>query len=303
MNANIEMNISRKMNANREIRNKKMKPLELSVWITTEYYRRNPYPFFNYMADDILWIGPYENQVLETKASVVEMLSNKSAEPQVIISDIRQIERKFRADSCEVFLRYGVHSKYSDGNTSFMNEQLHFTWRKSVLRDENGIKSSSWRIQVCHFSLELPNDKAGSAYRLRPEKVQPFNAPASQVLPCDRFLMEYGLGMNAFYIPYHMVLWAESSGISCIVHTVDGQSIILTVTLKNLTEKYSDLFMRVHASYAVNPAYIEQVTRRPKFSLILTDGSIIPIPEKRYTSIRRDITRRLGQKINYAEKS
>ena len=39
------------------------------------------------------------------------------------------------------------------------------------------------------------------------------------------------------YIPYHMVLWAERSGISCIVHTVDGQSIILTVTFKELNRK------------------------------------------------------------------
>lgn len=45
--------------------------IEKSVYIITEYYKNNTQPFFDNIDDDILWIGPAENQILRGKANIL----------------------------------------------------------------------------------------------------------------------------------------------------------------------------------------------------------------------------------------
>ena len=50
-----------------------------------------------------------------------------------------------------------------------------------------------------------------------------------------------------------------------------------------LEKKYGRLFLRCHQSYLVNPDYITNIRR---FKLTLSDGTELPIPEKKYTAFR-----------------
>ena len=48
-------------------------------------------------------------------------------------------------------------------------------------------------------------------------------------------------------------------------------------------KQYGDLLLRCHQSYLVNPGYIRNIRR---FKLTLSDGTQLPIPEKKYTAFR-----------------
>ena len=77
-------------------------------------------------------------------------------------------------------------------------------------------------------------------------------------------------------------MYAESCGRHALVHTSDG-IYEATESLSAIAKLYQDLLVRCHASYLVNPAFISSISR---FQVELHDGTILPIPEKKYTTIR-----------------
>ena len=53
--------------------------------------------------------------------------------------------------------------------------------------------------------------------------------------------------------------------------------------LSALAERYGAFFIRCHESYLINPSFVQKISR---FQVQMTDGRIIPIPEKKYTSVK-----------------
>jgi len=58
----------------------------------------------------------------------------------------------------------------------------------------------------------------------------------------------------------------------------------LRASIASITDQLSSVVVRVHRSYAVNPAYI---SRFEQDSLYLTTGTVIPIPAKRLREVRQ----------------
>ena len=46
--------------------------LKLTYYIVSEYYRNNLEPFFEYIDENILWIGPADKQLLRSKDAIIE---------------------------------------------------------------------------------------------------------------------------------------------------------------------------------------------------------------------------------------
>ena len=64
-----------------------------------------------------------------------------------------------------------------------------------------------------------------------------------------------------------------------------------TESPSRIFSEYPDVFVRVHSMHLVNPIYVQSVRR---FALLLQDGTELPIPEKKYTAVKREIAERLG---------
>ena len=69
---------------------------------------------------------------------------------------------------------------------------------------------------------------------------------------------------------------------SC-VHPAGERNIEVTDALSNIEKRLPDHFLRCHQSYVVNLSYITRIRR---FELELTDGTILPVPEKKYTTMK-----------------
>ena len=75
---------------------------------------------------------------------------------------------------------------------------------------------------------------------------------------------------------------AAHGGRHSILHTAD-RAVEVMASVSQLEKQYGDLLLRCHQSYLVNPAYISSIRR---FKLILTDGTELPVPEKKFTAVR-----------------
>ena len=78
------------------------------------------------------------------------------------------------------------------------------------------------------------------------------------------------------------ILYAETHGRHTIIHTTD-QVYDSVERLSALAERYGAFFIRCHESYLINPSFVQKISR---FQVQMTDGRILPIPEKKYTAVR-----------------
>ena len=80
-----------------------------------------------------------------------------------------------------------------------------------------------------------------------------------------------------------------------IIHP-PAEEIEVLSTLSNLASTYSDIFLRCHQSYLVNPNYIVNIRR---FKITLSNGIELPVPEKKYTLIKSRIMDLLTSKHSF----
>ena len=83
-------------------------------------------------------------------------------------------------------------------------------------------------------------------------------------------------------------LYIEAEGKRSVVHCLEATFSIASL-ISEVAKQMPGTFLRVHRSYLVNTAHISGMR---KFMLELSDGTEIPIPERRYIEVRREIALR-----------
>ncbi len=89
------------------------------------------------------------------------------------------------------------------------------------------------------------------------------------------------------YLLADSIIWVESTkyGRHCLLHTTDGDFQVSAPTA-TLEKEHPELFMRCHECYLVNPGYIVSIKR---FTVTLSNGKSLPIPEKKYTAFKKAV--------------
>ena len=77
-------------------------------------------------------------------------------------------------------------------------------------------------------------------------------------------------------------MYIESHGRHSNIHTT-SDSYEITESLLSLEKRFPDYFLRCHQSYLINPDFASSIER---FKLTMSDGFVIPIPEKKYTQVK-----------------
>lgn len=272
-------------------------PTSLTIHFITEYYRDNLKPLFDAMTDDCVWIGPYERQWVESKKELLELFSQDKHESTFTMSDLYAVARPFGGNSCEVMLKYGILVEYPTGEAHFFKEHLYCSWRKIVRKTEDGEKVKEWKLIALQVTGEVPSDSRNLVYQnYTYNGDSDAYALVQRLFRTDRFVVEKGFAKQMFFLPYADILYAESQARGALIHTIRGETYSVSCKVQELCEKYSDLLVRSHISYAVNPLYVREIRRRPGFQLELADKTILPIPEKSYTKVRAKLEEKMQNK-------
>jgi two-component system LytT family response regulator len=88
------------------------------------------------------------------------------------------------------------------------------------------------------------------------------------------------------------ILYCEADGSYAMVHLADGQKILQSKTLKQVSQMLEDCnFLRIHQSYLINLAHLKRYVRGQGGMVVLDDGSELPVSRGQ----KEGLIKRLGE--------
>lgn len=135
---------------------------------------------------------------------------------------------------------------------------------------------------MIHISNAWRHDSRDTIYPVHYENVA---LPIRLVEKPDNFITVKADDMSVHRIATGKIIYIETikRTAKLCIHTSDSL-ITINGTLPDFESRYSKYLLRIHASYLINP---EHVTGIERFSVTLSDGTILPVPEKKYTAVKK----------------
>ena len=267
---------------------------ELTAELILRYYENDPWPFLERFDDESLWYGPAEGQYIKGRKAMLDIWRRDEHDLTFTVGDMKVESTSANASSCNVMLSYPVVTHYPDGEDISVNQRLLLCWGERSVIDENGRRTKQPRILVCHISNPHPKHEDDVIYPKR------FRQVYSQrgVMPHHKGerLHFRGVDRSDYFYLSDSILYIETDegGMHSILHTAD-ESVEIFDKVIDLAKACPHLFLRCHQSYLVNPNYIRNIRR---FELRLTSDVVLPIPEKKYTAFRDQVTKFLKNNLS-----
>ena len=195
----------------------KQEIIELSVEVTTEYYKNNIDPFLSCLDKKAQWYGPAQGQFLIGRDAIRAAYKAEPVHSLSFTMENIQVNAISTSPSFyEVMLRFYVTTRYPDGKSFRHFQRIHLTWSMHRIKAADGTRSFIPKILMCSITNPHPNE-------------------------------------------------------------------VMTTTA-SIEKNYPNAFLRCHTSYLVNPCYVKGVKR---FSVLMDDGSDIPISQKRFATFKK----------------
>lgn len=247
---------------------------QLSIDILSQYYENNLEPFFSYCHEDILWVGPANNQIIRSKKKLLEAFHNENNFLHFKLYNLSATPVRISSTCCEVLLSFIVDTFWPNGESNRVSQRISLTWQ---------CKKENCKIQVCHISNAIDYDTRDTIYPLHYlEK----NTEMPLYEGTSAKLIFKGLNHSILYILPERILYIESINQHSFIHLPES-TFECCERLSSIANRLNQGFIRIHASYIVNPHYVQSIQR---FNVRLDNGTTLPIPEKKYTKIKSEIS-------------
>ncbi len=252
-----------------------------SMFIITEYYKNNLDPFFESVSDDVLWLGPAERQQMQGKNTLIQAWAKEKHSLTFTMGNIMALCVSPHAHVKEIILQYNVYTHYPSGNTVSHNQQLHYTWREKRIKNASGWEHRP-EIVMLHISNLWEYDSRDTIYPVHYEDIIVAAQPPSKP---ERYVTVKASDLSVHRIAADQILYIETvkRAAKLRIH-MTNDTLTINETLPGFEKKYPGFFLRVHAGYLLNPAHVREIRR---FFVTLSDGTQLPVPEKKYTQVKK----------------
>ena len=254
--------------------------IRLSIFIITEYYKNNLHPFFEHLSDDIVWIGPARGQYIQGKKKLIQTFAMEKHSLTFTMGDISALCVSPSPRVKEVLLHYDITTHYPSGHSDVHDQRVQMTWRE---RRSGG--ASRTEIVMIHISNAWQYDIRDNIYPVHYESV-----PQTGVSPAARsFVTVRAEDKSTRRIAADGIVYIEAvkHRAQILIHMAE-ETVTAYGTLSRFEAEYPALFLRVHEGFLVNPNRVRGVRR---FFLTMSDGTDIPVPEKKYTQVKKTLMR------------
>ncbi len=248
----------------------------LSKQVIREHYARNFDFVLSYIADDISWIGPLEAQYTVGKAVFTEKLTPEQDTPVVVSEDEYYIAAS--DDSfCTVVGTYVASTSSETEMLLMVRQRVTLQW---IWRDD--------RPQIIHIHLSNPWEQVEEnepfpyqAARRAYEYIKQLHAAEEQII---RFRT---VDNETAFVESDEILYIEAESTHCVLHLMN-RKITVNNKISELVGRLPKRFCQIHRSYLVNVDYVVKISR---YVVTLCDNIVLPVPEKRYQAVKREILR------------
>ena len=251
----------------------------LTLDLIANFFKGNIQPLIDYLDENVLWIGSLDSQALRGKENLAAILIKGRDAFSYTIGDVSSQITPVGKKGMNTVLFYTVYLHMDDGSTAVMRQRTLISWAEQKSQEE-GEDDSVPRIAMIMVS--------NAATLPLVQSVDKTELPVSSGTGANHIMIR-GMKDESHYLDTDGIIYIESTDSShhSLVHTIAG-TIHCQDKVTVMAEKYSRYFLRSHASYLINPRYIRSLKR---FSLTLSNGVVLPVPEKKYTAFKKQLNK------------
>lgn len=268
--------------ANKGKRNhKENEIIQMTRQVIHNHYERQIQSVTEQLADDVVWIGPFDFQWTESLAEFKHVTASEYREPPVKLTEE---EYHLLPHTSSIWIVYGkflVTAVLKDAGILCTKTRITFIWKR---------KNEKWKISHMHVS--------NSQDYLNQEPYQEskgFFEYLGQFIPAIRTAGEplEKLSIRDHNGCYHYlfeseILRIEASNTYCRIILYNG-SFMVRQKISELESSFSESFVRIHRSHLVNLSHIYKLKR---YEALLSDGTKLPISRDRYMETKNRLKNR-----------
>lgn len=233
------------------------------------------------MDDDVTWVGAEQQEFLHgidaVRANFDELLlSLRSCH----LLNQEFIVTQNCGKTCAVTGRYLVTT--DDENEYFLQAQQRCTFIWELKKDKYKIK----HIHVSNPMGELKIKKGERFVNTMGKMAKQYlENKINSVIDKSQITVNDINGATRFvYLTEIMYVYSDKN--DTILHTIN-EEIRFRMRISEFSKQLNKNFIHVHRSYIININYMEKMER---YNITMKDGSIIPVPVKKYNKLREFMT-------------
>lgn len=260
------------------------KLLQTSIEIMIRYYNNDIEMALSKFHSDILWVGPMQGQIIRSKKLLVDTFRKDINTMTFNLFDMNGQIVYSTSKQCDILLTYMVDSFYPDKSVIRCNQHIFFSWVPEKTEQPDGSIILEPKIRTCLISNTMPHDERDCIY---PNHFTSTSLTKYYILStAGKHFATKGRHSEKLYFDENEIIYVESNRPGCIIHTTIS-SFECAESVSEIYKKGGDSLIRIHSSYLINPMYIRSIHR---FAVTLQNGCVLPVPEKKYTAIKAQIT-------------
>ena len=201
-----------------------------AVDIVMRYYNNDIQPFLDACDEDVLWIGPAENQIIRTREALVAAFAAEKNDLRFVVHDLKVIPiPTTNSHVCEIILVFTVDTIWPDGSVNRVRQRIQLTVTE---------RRGTIRLRVCHISNAIVYDERDTIYPIHYESnYKKFMLAGEQ--RSERVQIK-SISKALLFLNSSQILYVETARSHTVIHTVeeDYESV---ESLQTLMNRYPDL--------------------------------------------------------------
>ena len=248
-----------------------------------EYWGKDCEVILSYCTDDVLWTGAEQSEYIIGIEGVRKDLEElvRTIQP-CIFSNGEFMAVQNSGNACTICGRYLVET--TPNAEYFIQAQQRCTFVWELINGEPRIRHMHVSNPIGEMKVmegsRFVNEMGRMAKQYMDEKIQDIN---------QKQIVVEGLNKKIFFIRMPQILYVEAKLRNCDIFMQSGDVIHGKMSFADFEKNLDEYFIKVHRSYIVNIRYVAVI----QFcEIIMTNGKVIPVPEKKYAKVREELMKR-----------
>ena len=257
--------------------------IDVSKNIFDEFYKGNLEPWFSHLCSSSVYIGN-GSAILFGKDAIVREFSRYENVHETDVLRAEYFANLLGDKCCQVYGQFilGTGDSLFQAMSRFTITYKMIRGKPVILTLHNSYEIKKHEVKALSKTLNIDRDLLLFMQEIL------IREPVKERIPVKS-------GTQTILVNPAIVLYVESDGKKCDIVCID-HVISCNMSFKEILSIAPEYFYQVHRSFLVNTRFISCIRR---FEVELITGKIIPIPEKNYTKIRKELESMHYEKNNH----